>query len=152
MPDVPGEPAPAEDYSFSRRGRSTAAVLATGGWLAAVLVLWLALDAAVWLVVILALPVLPAVADLIRNPLSGLKISQDKVEWFTGKLTGKAALDEIERVRFDTRWDFSVRATLILRNGKRIRLPQEATPLYAEADAEFQKRSIRTERHHFTAF
>ncbi|UWQ80464.1 hypothetical protein K3725_05530 [Leisingera sp. S132] len=152
MPDTPVTSAPAEDYSFSRRGRSRAALLATGGWLAAVLVLWLVLDAALWLVILLALPVLPALTDLIRNPLSGMKISDGHIEWFTGKLTGKADLAEIALVRFDTRWDFSVRATLILENGKRIRLPQEATPPHEETDAEFQKRGIRTERHHFTAF
>lgn len=152
MPETPVTPAPAEDYSFSRRGRSRAAVIATGGWLAALLALWLVLDAALWLVILLALPVLPAIADLIRNPLSGLNISEDRIEWFTGKLTGQAQLDEVDHVRFDTRWDFSVRATLVLRNGKRIRLPQEATPPHGEADAEFQKRGIRTERHHFTAF
>ncbi|NVK13534.1 MAG: hypothetical protein HWE35_05075 [Rhodobacteraceae bacterium] len=151
MRETPVTPAPAEDYSFSRRGRSRAAILATGGWLAALLVLWLALDAAPWLVILLALPVLPALADLIRNPLSGLKISASRIEWFTGKLTGKADLAEIAMVRFDTRWDFSVRATLILKNGKRIRLPQEATPPHQETEAEFQKRGIRTERHHFTA-
>lgn len=152
MPETPDAPAPAEDYSFSRRGRSSAAILATGGWLATLVVLWLVLDAALWLVALLTLPVLPAIADLIRNPLSGLNISHDRIKWFTGKLTGKAELAEIERVRFDTRWDFSVRATLILRSGKRIRLPQEATPPHAEADAEFQARGITTERHHFTAF
>ncbi|MFY0310309.1 hypothetical protein ACFMBG_10525 [Leisingera sp. D0M16] len=152
MPDAPGTPAPAEDYSFSRRGRSPAAMMAAGGWLAALLVLWIGLDAALWLVVLLALPVLPALWDLIRNPLAGFNISQSRIEWFSGGLTGEAQLSEIDRVRFDTRWDFSVRATLILRSGKRIRLPQEATPPHAEADSEFQKRGIRTERHHFTAF
>ncbi|EDZ45762.1 conserved hypothetical protein [Rhodobacterales bacterium Y4I] len=45
-----------------------------------------------------------------------------------------------------------MRATLILHSGKRIRLPQEATPPHAEADAAFQQRGLRTERHHFTAF
>ncbi|WP_264213039.1 hypothetical protein [Leisingera thetidis] len=151
MPDTPDAPAPA-DYSFARRGRSAAALLASGGWLAALLVLWLVLDAALWLVILLALPVLPALLDLARNPLSGLTISGKRVEWFSGGLTGTADLGEIDRVRFDTRWDFSVRATLILRSGKRIRLPQEATPPHAEADAQFQARGIRTERHHFTTF
>lgn len=152
MPDAPGTPAPAEDYSFSRRGRSPAAMLAAGGWVAGLLLLWFALDAAPWLVILLALPVLPALLDLIRNPLAGLRISGSRIEWFSGGMTGSADLAEIGRVRFDTRWDFSVRATLVLRTGKRIRLPQEATPPHAEADAAFQARGIRTERHHFTAF
>lgn len=152
MPDTPETPSPAEDYSFSRRGRSKTAMLATGGWLAALLVLWLVLDAALWLVALLALPALPALLDLIRNPLAGLRISRNRVEWFSGGLTGEADLSEIDRVRFDTRWDFSVRATLILNCGKRIRLPQEATPPHAEADAAFQQRGLRTERHLFTAF
>ncbi|AHD01371.1 hypothetical protein [Leisingera methylohalidivorans] len=149
---MPETPSPAAGYSFSRRGRSPAAMLATGVWLAVLLLLWLLLDAAVLLVILLALPVVPALLDLIRNPLSGLMLSGNRIEWFTGGLTGKAELGEIDRVRFDTRWDFSVRATLILRSGKRIRLPQEATPPHAEADAAFQARGIKTERHHFTAF
>lgn len=152
MPEAPEPLAPAEDYSFSRRGRSPAAVLATAGWLIALLVLWQLLDAAVWLMVLLALPALPALLDLIRNPLSGMNISGNRIAWFTGGLTGEASFSEIDRVRFDTRWDFSVRATLILRDGKRIRLPQEATPPHAELDARFQNRGIPTERHHFTAF
>lgn len=152
MPETPGIQPPAEDYSFSRRGRSPATMLAAGGWLAGLLVLWLGLGTMLWIVILLALPVLPALFDLIRNPLSGLKISGGRIEWFSGGLAASAELSEIERVRFDTRWDFSVRATLILHSGKRIRLPQEATPPYAEADAAFQARAIRTERHHFTAF
>ncbi|WP_323784072.1 hypothetical protein [Leisingera sp.] len=149
---MPETASPAAGYSFSRRGRSLAAMLATGAWLAVLLLSWLLLDAAVLLVILLALPVLPALLDLIRNPLSGLMFSGNQIEWFTGGLTGKAELGEIDRVRFDTRWDFSVRATLILRSGKRIRLPQEATPPHAEADAAFQARGIKTERHHFAAF
>lgn len=152
MPDTPETPSGAEEYSFSRQGRSAAAILATGSWLAALLVLWLGLNAALWLVILLALPVLPALLDLIRNPAAGLRISGGRIEWFSGSLTGTAKLSEMDRVRFDTRWDFSVRATLILRSGKRIRLPQEATPPHAEADAAFQASGIRTERHHFTSF
>mgnify|MGYP000135286004 CR=1 FL=1 len=152
MPETPETLPPAADYSFSRRGRSPAAMLATGGWLAVLLVLWLLLDAAIWLVILLALPALPALLDLVRNPLAGLRISGIHIEWFSGGLTGAAEISEIDRVRFDTRWDFSVRATLILRSGKRIRLPQEATPPHGEIDAELQQRGIRTERHHFTAF
>lgn len=152
MPETPETCPPAEDYSFSRRGRSPAAILATCGWLLALLVLWRVLDAALWLVILLTLPVIPAFLDLIRNPLSGLRISASGIEWFSGGLNGAAELGEIDRVRFDTRWDFSVRATLILKSGKRIRLPQEATPPHQEIDAEFQRRGIRTERHHFTAF
>lgn len=152
MPETPETQPPAEDYSFSRQGRSLATILATGGWLAGLLVLWLGLGAVLWIVVLLALPVLPALFDLVRNPFSGLKISGDRIEWFSGGLTASAELREIERVRFDTRWDFSVRTTLILHSGKRIRLPQEATPPYAEVNAAFQTRKIRTDRHHFTAF
>ena len=61
-------------------------------------------------------------------------------------------LSEIDHIRLDTRWDFSVRATVLLTNGKRLRLPYEALPPHRSFEAALQARGIRVERHHFNVF
>ena len=38
------------------------------------------------------------------------------------------ALTEVDHIRLDTRLDFSVRASIVLPNGRKIRVPFEATP------------------------
>ncbi|MFW8594776.1 hypothetical protein [Cribrihabitans neustonicus] len=152
MPDpFPGMP-DSGGFSFTREGRSTAALLATAAWLAGLAGLWFGLGAAGWLVALLALPVIPAVLDLMRNPSAGLTISEERISWYSGSLEDTAPLAEIERVRFDTRWDFSVRTTLVMHGGKQLRLPQEATPPYREMERELSRRGLRTERHHFVIF
>lgn len=143
---------PVAGFRFHRHGRSTATGLAVIGWLAGLLVLWWLLAASPWLLLLLALPLLPALLDLWRNPSAGLDLDARRITWHTGRLTGSAALAEISHVRFNTRWDFSVRATLVLQDGRRIRLPQEATPPHAPLAAAFEARGIRCERHHFSPF
>lgn len=152
MPDRAPATPEGDGYRFTRQGRSTAALLATAAWLAALAGLWFGLSAAGWLVALLTLPAVPAVLDLMRNPAAGLAISEGRIAWYSGSLKDSAALADIERVRFDTRWDFSVRTTLVLHGGKRLRLPQEATPPHAEMERELTRRGLRTERHHFVTF
>ncbi|MFW8636805.1 hypothetical protein [Cribrihabitans pelagius] len=152
MPD-PSPAAPDGDgYRFTRQGRSTGALLAAAAWLAGLAGLWFGLGAAGWLVALLALPVIPAVLDLLRNPSAGMTLTEERIAWYSGSLRDSVPLAEIERVRFDTRLDLSVRTTLLLHGGKRLRLPQEATPPNAELERELTRRGLTTERHHFMIF
>lgn len=151
MPDRGADQPPAE-FTFARRGRSAASGAAAGGWLAALAVLWLGLDAAPLLAALLALPLLPVLIDLIRNPSSGMRITARQIEWHSGRLSAAVQLAELDHVRLDTRWDFSVRATLVLADGQRIRLPQEATAPHRQLAAALSARGIACTRHHFTPF
>ena len=58
----------------------------------------------------------------------------------------------IDYVRFDTRWDFSVRVSVVLNSGKKIRLPDESTPPHKVLEPVFEQAGFRVDRHHFTAF
>ena len=139
-------------YRFTRQGRSPVAMAAAAAWLALLMLLVLGLQAAWWLAAILALPLLPVLADLWRNPAAGLELGAASLRWFTGGKEATVPLEDIEKMRFDTRWDFSVRVTVRTRDGKTARLPQECMPPHREFEAELTARGIAPERHHFTVF
>ena len=137
------------DYTYQRQGRSPAAALiVTLIWLALVLA-YFYLEASLWVLALLALFTLPAAVDFARNPESGLTLTGDTLHWHTGPRTGEVALSQIERIRMDTRLDFSVRVTVILTSGRKIRLPFEATPPHEALETALKERGIKTERFHF---
>jgi len=143
---------PGGGFSFSRQGRSPR-VLGVLICVYAVLVAAILLfDAAWWLMALLALPTLPALYDLYRDPEAGLELDADTLSWRSGRRRGTLALAEIARLRLDTRWDFSVRATAVLGSGRRIRLPDESLPPHRVLEAELLARGVQVERHHFTVF
>ncbi len=138
------------DYTYQRNHRSTGSlILLPAIWLAligsAVLV-----DAAPLLIGILAACTLPLLWDLIKNPPAGLTLTQASLKWHSGTQTAEIALKEIELIRLDTRLDFSVRATVILKNGRKIRIPFEATPPHQTLENALHAKAIKTERHHFS--
>ncbi|MGB3246991.1 MAG: hypothetical protein WBB25_20855 [Sulfitobacter sp.] len=117
--------------------------------LAALLAAWLWFEAAVWLVIALALFTLPALYDIAMDPAAGLDLDADAVHWFSGRREAEVAVSEIDHIRLDTRLDFSVRASVVLRTGRKIRLPFEATPPHAEFENALNAAGIKTMRHHF---
>jgi len=141
-----------EILQLRRQGRSarTALVLlAIYAALAAALV-WL--DAAPWLVTALALPTLPALWELWRNPVSTLELDSRRLSWNSGRQAVSLDLDDIAQVRFDTRWDLSVRVGVRLRNDRLIRVPPQCLPPHRRFEAALQARGVAVERHHFRVF
>lgn len=110
------------------------------------------LQASWWVVAFLALPTLPALWDLWRNTRSELTLDATHFIWRSGQLSDSVTLDQIDLVRFDTRWDFSVRVTLILTSGDKLRLPPQVLPPHLMLENALQLRGVQTERHHFTVF
>ncbi|MFG6582484.1 hypothetical protein [Sulfitobacter sp. 1A12779] len=150
MPDTPIQTEGMAAYTYRRHARSrTALLLLPAIWLA-LAAAWLWLDASGWIIGVLGLFTLPALWEVFSNPASGLTLDQHSLSWFTGKRDAKIALAQVDRVRLDTRLDMSVRATVILRTGRKIKLPFEATPPHRALEAALQARGITTERHHFT--
>ncbi|TDK43092.1 hypothetical protein [Antarcticimicrobium luteum] len=137
-------------YSFSRRGRTPrllGVLICVYGALLAAIIFY---NAARWLMALLALPTLPALYDLYADPTAGLRLDDAAIRWHSGRRHGELALDEIDHMRLDTRWDLSVRATAVLRSGRRIRLPDESLPPHRALEAALMARGLRVERHHFT--
>lgn len=142
----------AGDLVFERRGRSRGMIIALAVIYAVLIGLWVLVDAAWWLILLLVLPTLPALADLLRDTRAGLRLSQDRLEWQTGKRRGSLWLSEIDHMCFDTRWDFSVRVTARLHGNKQVRLPYESLPPHRNLEAALQARGILVKRRHFTVF
>lgn len=137
-------------YSFCRRGRTPrllGILICVYAVLLAAIILF---DAAWWLMALFAVPTLPALYDLYADPEAGLALNDTTLSWHSGRRHAALTLDEIDRMRLDTRWDFSVRATAILKSGRKIRLPYETLPPHRVLEAELAVRGVRVERHHFT--
>lgn len=140
----------ADSFSYARPGRNRATLFAVCGVWAGLLAAIVLVDAAPWLMGVIGVFTLPALWDLYRNPESGLRFTPDTLNWFSGNRVAEVEWREIEKVRLDTRLDFSVRATIVLHSGRKIRLPYESTPPHDLLEAALNARGIRTERHHFS--
>ena len=136
-------------FVFDQQARSRKTLLIVVSIWVALVAAWIWLDAALWIVAFLAAFTLPAVSDLIRNPLSGLTLNNQTLSWFSGRRNGTLALSEIDHIRLDTRLDFSVRVTAVLTTGRKIRLPFESTPPHQAFQDALETRGVRTQRHHF---
>ena len=139
-------------YSYTRQGRNKRTALVIIAIWTALVMAWVFLDMAPWIVVFLGAFTLPALWDHYANRLSGLTLDAERIAWFSGKRSGDVATDEIDLIRLDTRLDFSVRVTLVLTNGQKIRLPFEATPPHETLEKELNSRGLKTRRTHFQLF
>lgn len=137
---------------FKRHNRNSRTVLILIAVYAALGSLVIFLDAAWWLVGFLSLATLPAVWDVVHDTSAGLTLDDKYLRWHSGKRQGAVPMQDVDFFRFDTRWDFSVRVSLVLVNGKRIRLPDESIPPHQQFETLLQQAGYRVKRHHFTVF
>ena len=139
-----------QDFTYRHHARSRAALLVLPAIWAALAATWFWLEAAGWLIGLLGLFTLPALLEVITNPKSGLRLSATQLCWFSGKRNAEISLDQIDHIRLDTRLDMSVRVTVVLHSGRKIKLPFEATPPHRDFEAALNARGVATQRHHFT--
>lgn len=141
-----------DPFHFTRHNRNPRTVTILICIYAALIGAVIMIDAAWWLMAVLGLFTLPAVWDLYADTSAGLSLTQDTLEWHTGKRSAALDLGTIDHMRFDTRMDLSVRVTAVLHSGEKVRLPYEALPPQRRLETEFQNRDLRVIRHHFTLF
>lgn len=103
-----------------------------------------------WIVVLVALISLPAALDVLLNVRSSMDLDDERLFWKNRSQEVTIPLFEIEKVRFDGRMDLSTRVTIVLRDGRKLRLPYDALPPHKELESELQSRDVRTERNAFT--
>ncbi|SHH81480.1 hypothetical protein [Marivita hallyeonensis] len=113
---------------------------------------WVGLDAAPWILVLLGLFTLPAIFEAARGDVARLTLDDTRLTWRSERHSGDAPLKDIDHVRFDTRLDLAVNARLELVNGTVLRLPVECVPRYDIFCAALDDAGIRHERHHFSFF
>ena len=137
-------------YSFETNGRNRKTLFALIAVWALILLAIAFLDAALWLMALIAFCTAPALYDLLAGRRAGVGLSDAGLSWFAGRRTGDITWDRISHMRLDTRLDFSVRASAVLTSGRKIRLPLESTPPSEAFEQALSARGIKVERHHFT--
>ncbi len=140
---------PQSDFEFNRHnrdGRTVAILIIIYSGLAGLVVF---LDAAIWVITLLALATLPALLDVIHDTTAGVALEGAELRWHSGKRHGQINLAEVEKFRFDTRWDFTVRVSAVLKSGKKLRLPTESLPNHRELETLLINAGCTVERHHF---
>lgn len=141
-----------EAYVYAAQGRNSRTLSAlTIAW-AVLAALYLFLNAALWIILLMALATLPALWDLWRNPSAGLVLDDSALLWHSGRRHAEIALSEIEKVRLDRSWDFTIRAIVVLQTGRKLRLPVESTPPTEALVAALEARQIKHERNPFSLF
>lgn len=143
-----GAAAPVLEHHARGRSLRTALVLALV-W-AGLIGMRLGLEAALWIVLGLALFTLPALWDLASDRRSGLRLDAEALAWWSGARRGHVPLTQIQAVRFDRRLDLSMRVSVVLQDARRIRLPQEALPEIERLEAALRSVGVATERHPFS--
>lgn len=137
------------EFEFNRTSRTPQLLITIIALYAVLAALYLFVDAAGWLMLALTLPTLPALWDLWRDTGSGLSITQGHIAWYSGAQHDSLELDQIDYIRFDTRWDFSVRVTFFLKDGAKRRLPPQVLPPHQKLETVLQNCGLPPQRHHF---
>ncbi|NQY60327.1 hypothetical protein [Cognatishimia sp.] len=139
------------DYSYESQGRTPKSIAA----LVAMVIILIGLDyigTVWWIIVIVAMITLPAAIDVFVNATARLDLNAQHLFWKNRSQEVTIPLHEIEKIRFDGRMDMSVRVSVVLVDGRKLRMPYDAMPPHKELEAALQARDVRTERHAFTVF
>lgn len=139
------------DYSYESQGRTPKSIAA----LVAMVFILIGLDyigTVWWIIVIVAMITLPAAIDVFVNATARLELNDSQLFWKNRSQEVTIPLHEIEKIRFDGRMDMSVRVSVVLNDGRKLRMPYDAMPPHKELEAALQARDVRTERHAFTVF
>ncbi|MFV1600638.1 MULTISPECIES: hypothetical protein [unclassified Phaeobacter] len=139
-------------YRYSRAARSPRLLLALGLWGAGIAALSLALSVALWISLLLILPMLPGLWELWRNPTASLKLDATRLCWRNASGAVDLPINRISHVTLDRRWDFSHRATIHTEAGKRLRIPPDCLPPHQILEQALTAAGLPVRRHHFRVY
>ncbi|MDQ2091510.1 hypothetical protein [Marimonas arenosa] len=137
-------------YRFENRGRSRRAAVALALIWGALLLGIRIIDLSPWIAAAIFLFTLPAAWEFLIDTCSTLDLDETELTWHSARTGDTVPLAMIQKVRFDTRLDLSVKITLLLKDGRRIRLPHACNPPNRRFEDELKARGLATERHHFS--
>ncbi len=137
-----------EPLTFTHRGRNRRTFMALG--LALVVLIGLnAVGTTFWILAILSVFAVPALVDVVFNPVSTFSLTKGVLRWKSATQEAEMRTDQIRSARFDTRLDISVRATLNMVDGSKVRIPNDVLPSPDRLQATLEAYDIPVERHHF---
>ncbi|MCX7566300.1 hypothetical protein OS189_08085 [Sulfitobacter sp. F26169L] len=137
-------------YHYQSNGRRRATTITVAIVWAMLALAFLLLDAAPLVLLFIFLFTLPALYDLVADPVSTLFLDDTHLRWKTPRQRADIPVTEIDHLRFDTRLDMSVRLTIVRPSGVKIRIPFAATPPHLTFESAARQAGIKTERHHFS--
>ncbi|TCL10093.1 hypothetical protein BXY66_2161 [Shimia isoporae] len=102
-----------------------------------------------WILAVLGIFAVPALIDVMFNPVSTFSLADGVLRWKSATQEAEMRTDQIRSARFDTRLDISVRATLNMVDGSKVRIPNDVLPSPDRLQATLEAYDIPVERHHF---
>lgn len=139
-------------FSHSSRARSWTTLLVLCAIYAGLIWAIQTIDMAPWLAALITTFTLPALLEFAQNQRASLVLDAHSIQWTTHKYDDGAPLTMIRLVQFHTRLDLSVRITLILNDGRKIRLPHACTPPHRAFETALKSQGVKTQRNHFAFF
>ena len=132
-------------YHFEQPARSRAGWI----WFGLSLFFWLFLGlvSAHWLFILaFAFPLALMGWELWSNPVGRLTLDAETLSFDSGRQERTVKLADVSNVRILRRMDLSWLATVVLRDGKRLRLPANCTPPGEQLGAELTSRGVKVDR------
>jgi hypothetical protein len=124
--------------------------LLIGLWGAAI-ALYVVLDASPIIAGLIIIVSLPALYDFMRADIAELEVNQDHIKWRWRKHEHQVPLTQIDYVQLTTRLDFSLRMTLVLTSGQKLRVIDPCVIGNAQdLEAAFTTLGLLVKRSHFT--
>ncbi len=137
-------------YRYSHHPRNRKSILIVCAYFIGIAAFKLVFNLADLWVAVAGFVAVPAIYDLARNAQSTLTLSQAQIDWTSGRQEADIVVSAIDYIRFDTRLDLSIKMSVILKTGRKIRVPVACTPPYGDITEALERNAIRHERHHFT--
>jgi len=147
--DKPAQKATPPPWRYEASARGPRAFIVLGLWWGVLLLGLFAINLSPWIAGALAALSLPALWELIRGAKAWIEVTPGGIGWGSGRREGFVARDEIDRLRFDTRLDFSVRLTIRTVGMQKVRLPYECLPRAARLKTALDDHGYPHEHHHF---
>ncbi|UWR23644.1 hypothetical protein [Sulfitobacter sp. S190] len=137
-------------YTYQSHGRQPTTIAVVLAIWAALLAAWYFLDAALWIIGVIAAFTAPAVYDIAANPVARFSLSHSHLVWQADRSDADIDNRQIDHLRLDTRLDLSIRLSVVLPNGRKLRVPQPATPPPRELEQAAALAGLTLKRHHFS--
>lgn len=136
-------------FIFERHGRSKGTAFVLLIVYAAFAWLWLVLSVAPVIMALCILVTVPALFDLLINPKSGLRLDQENLSWHHGRRNVSIPRHNIQRIHISLRMDRSIKLTVELESGKKIRVTQPSIPPLAILEEALGQQNLPYQKHPF---
>ncbi|MFZ5964611.1 hypothetical protein ACOXXX_16820 [Thalassococcus sp. BH17M4-6] len=137
-------------YTYGAPARTPRSVgLLLGLW-ALLAVGWIWLQVESWIVLGILLFTLPLLWEVATGKTARLTLDDTTLDWQSGRVQDHVALRDLDHVRLDRRFDGSMRATLVLQDGRKTRLPHDCVPPHRAFEATLKARGVKVDRHPFS--